>query len=96
MNAGPKLSLNDDFLEGVPRYDYLGVTLDNTLMFKNHIDKLLSGCSQRFFTVSKIRRYIPDNVAILIYKSLIMSKIGYGVILCVGASKLNLLKLQRL
>lgn len=46
-------------------------------------------------TLSKIRRYIPESVAILIFKSLMMSKIGYGGILCVGAAKATFQKLRR-
>lgn len=52
-------------------------------------------CNQKLFSLSKIRRYIPQHVAILIYKALVMSKINYGGILCIGAAKTLLARLQK-
>lgn len=90
------LSINSDRLKGVDKYISLGVTLDNTLSYKPHIDRTVIGCSQRLFTLSKIRKYIPVHVATLIYKALVMSKLGYGYVLCIGAQKNVLNRLQKL
>lgn len=65
------------------------------LTFRPHIDKLLYRGNQRLFSLSKIRKFIPTCVAVLIYKALIMSVINYGGMLCTGASKLDLSRIQK-
>lgn len=46
--------------------------------------------------LAKIRRYIPTFVAVLLYKSLVLSKLNYGNVLCTGASKVAVSRLQKL
>lgn len=48
------------------------------------------------YTLSKIRYSIPEYVAVLVYKCLIMAKLNYGGIVCLGAKKQELEKLQKL
>lgn len=89
------LTLNDVRLCGVQTYDYLGVRLDGCLNFKAHIQKLVASCNERIFTLAKIRRFISENIAVLIFKTMIMSKLSYGGILCLSAAKNQLSKLQK-
>lgn len=63
-------------LNRVKSYDYLGVRLDETSMYNSHIHKTLQGCNERVFTLSKIRKYVSEETAVLIYKTLIMSKLN--------------------
>lgn len=73
-----KLMYNQVELEIVDKYLYLGVTLDDSLSFSVHINKIISACSQKLFTLSKIRKYITKDIAIKLYKSLILPVIDYG------------------
>lgn len=91
-----KLEICGTMLKRAKFYDYLGVRLDETSMYNLHIQKILSGCNQRVYTLSKIRRYISEETAVLIYKTLIMSKLNYGGIFCLSANSSQLSKLQKL
>lgn len=91
-----QLNINGEQIGRVDEYDYLGIKLDKDLNYKSHIQKVVSCCNERVFTLSKIRKFIPENVAILIYKSLIMSKLSYGGVFCISANKKQLGKLQKL
>lgn len=82
-------------LLGEKCYTSLRVKLDNTLSFKNHIDYIVTTCNHKHFTLSKIRKYISTNVAVLMYKSLIMSKLSYGGIFCIAGVKISLERLQK-
>lgn len=64
LNKSFNLTIGNDNLKGTDKYIYLGVTLDNILSFKPHIARIVNGCSQRVFSLSKIRKYIPAQVAI--------------------------------
>lgn len=77
LNSKFSLFINGDCLGRVDNYDYLGIVLDSTLTYKLHIKKILNNCNQRVFSLSKIRRYIPAQVALLIYKTVVMSKLNY-------------------
>lgn len=88
------LMLDNTMLEFVESYVYLGVTLDRHLNFSAHINKLKGICSQKLFTLSKIRKYITEGIALKLYKSLILSILDYGDMLYIGASKKDLRSLQ--
>lgn len=67
-------------LDTCPYSDYLGIRLDSKLSFELHIDKVLNSCNARLCTLSKIRKYIDERTAVTIYKSIIMSKLQYGLV----------------
>lgn len=52
-----------------------------------HIDRVLNGCNQCLFSRPKIRKCIPSQVAVLVFKALVMSKLNYGNLLCMGVLK---------
>lgn len=60
-----------------------------------YINKTIASYSQVLFSLGKVRRYITSKVAIQIYKSLIMTKLNYGGVLCFGANQANLDLLQK-
>lgn len=66
------------------------------LAFASNINKTVSNCGNRVFTLAKIRRYISEGIATTVYKTMIMSKLNYGGVLCVSARKSDLDKLQKL
>lgn len=92
----PKLMYNQEPLEFVDKYLYLGVTVDNNLNFLAHVNKIISACNQKLFTLSKIRKYITQGIAITLYKSLILPILDYGDVFysCVPNTYLD--KIQKL
>lgn len=92
---GFNLNVCGDRLQSAQRYNYLGITLDNLLTFKPQIDRTVATCNNLLFSLAKIRRFITGPIAIQLYKSLIMSRLNYDSLLCLGASKHDLTKLQK-
>lgn len=72
------LSIGTKTLENVHQYGYLGVTINDKLSFKAHINGLISHFSQKVFLLFKIRQYLTENVALTIHKSLILFLVDYG------------------
>ncbi|CAL4072958.1 unnamed protein product [Meganyctiphanes norvegica] len=94
----PTLTLNEENINWVQTFKYLGMKLDGpTLTWKEHVNYLRDICSRRI----KILRALtgtswgPDRTNILnMYKTFIRSKITYGVVALSSASKTNLDKLE--
>lgn len=93
---GHKICINDETLELVNVYTYLGIRLDSRLTMKNHLDHLYRAATSMVFSLSHIRKYIDTNTAILIFKAHILSRIEYGNVLCIGANNTELERLQKL
>ena len=74
---------------------YLGVVLDETLCFEEHISTLVARVRKLMFVFKKIR-YIADSVLIIqIYQALCQSIIQYGITSYGGAPKTLLISLER-
>ena len=61
----------------MPSFKYLGLTLDGTLSFSNHISTVLNSVSHKAYILSKIRKFIDIRAAIKIYKSMILPYFDY-------------------
>ena len=83
-------------LKIVPTYKYLGFTLDSTLSFNYQVRSVSSMVSYKINLLAKIRKYLTDDVALKIYKSMILPYFDYGDIVYDGASQGETDKLQRL
>ena len=106
MNFGTKMKIkriininmefNGELLHWVSHYKYLGVILDSTLTFNNHIQNLIKVLSYKSFCLSKLRHLLNNTASVAIYKSTILPYVEYGDNIYAGA-KLDLLnKIQRI
>ncbi len=62
---------NQDEIEQVTQFRYLGVELDSTLKFDKHVDYLRKKVNQRTRLLWKMRSYISKELALALYNSLI-------------------------
>ena len=80
-----QLKMGDIVLERVKNIKYLGLIMDENLVWKNHIQflktKLTSSCNIMY----KLRYYVPLKSRISIYYSLFYSYLQYGII-CWGST----------
>lgn len=80
----------------IDKYTYLGVKIDKDLTFMPHFKKIISTCNQKLFTLAKIRKYITQNIAIRLCKTLILPIIDYRDVFYCGLASTHLDKIQKL
>ena len=90
------LSLNNNILDRVCSYKYLGFILDDHLTFNKHISELCKLVSHKLYLLAKIRRYITTEACINIFKTMILSLLEYGDVIFSGTSVRNLSSIDRL
>ena len=90
------IKINNESLKQVPSYKYLGLTLDSTLNYNQHIQSVLRLVLHKLHLLSKLKRYINDNVARCIYKSMLLPYFDYADVIYNKANATLLDKLQRL
>ena len=73
----PELIINNELLQIVPTYKYLGVNLDQTLNFKYNLEQLISNITFKLYLFSKIRRFLNEKCALTVYKIMSMPFYDY-------------------
>ena len=95
-NRSISLSMNNEILEYVSSYKYLGVSIDQSLNFNLHTNQVIKTVSYKLSLLQKIRKYITSQAAIQIYKAMVIPYFDYGDILYHYTSNRLLDKLQKL
>ena len=87
-------SIDGKVIENVSSYNILGITLDEGLTWKNHIDlikNIISKTSGVFYHLAKI---FPEEILVSLCNSLIASHLNYGIFSW-GIAAVRLEKLQK-
>ena len=90
------IKLNGDEIQKVPSFKYLGLILDPTLNYNHHISSLIRLILYKMTMLAKLRRYLNNDVAIQIYKSMLLPYFDYADVIFHKACSKDLDKLQRL
>ena len=88
--------MNNQSLQTVPTYKYLGFTLDSVLSFNGQVNDIISMVMYKLNLLSKIRKYLSVSSALKVYKTMILPYFDYDDIIYGTAGKEGLDKLQRL
>ena len=92
----PKLNINGNQIERVKEFIFLGILFDEHMSWESHINKTSVKITKTLGIMSRLKRYLPRNILlILIYNSLIMPYIQYGI-MCWGHKPGRIMKLQKL
>ena len=91
-----KISINNECLQLVPSFKYLGILLDSTLSYKQLIASVISTVLHKVTLLSKVKKYLTDCTALQIYKSMILPYLDYADVIFDKANSTDLNKLQRL
>ena len=83
-------------LKVVPSFKYLGLTLDSTLNFTQHIASVIRLITYKMTLLAKLKKYLNTEVATLIYKSMILPYFDYADVIYWKANERDLGKLQTL
>jgi len=73
---------------------YLGVLIDFGLSWKVHIEHIVVKISRLVGIIAKLRHFVPRNILLRIYQSLILPYISYGLTAWGLASKSYLTKIS--
>ena len=95
-NTLPVLDINieGNRIERVTTFDFLGVTINETLTWRDHIQKLSCKISRVIGILSRCKKFLHTSVLVKIYNALILSRINYGI-LCWGYENKRIYKLQK-
>ena len=83
-------------LKVVPSFKYLGLTLDSTLNFTQHIASVIRLITYKMTLLAKLKKHLNTEVATLIYKSMILPYFDYADVIYWKANERDLGKLQTL
>ena len=56
----------------------LGVIFDRVLSLRQHVSYTSKTCRFHLRNISRIRKYIPQDMSIVLIKSLVMSRLDYS------------------
>ena len=92
----PSIEIVGNTLQSVSKYEYLGVVMDNVLGMNTHIEHITKKVQGKLCILRKIRRFITENVALRIFKCLILCHFDYGDYMVDSGTHVNIEKLDRL
>ena len=75
---------------------YVGITIDNNLSWKHHIDHVAVEVSQTVGLICKLHHFLPRHTLLTIYQSLVAPYLTYGLMAWGQAYKSYLEKLLKL
>ena len=90
-----KLHLGGKIIQNVPTFRYLGFILDSTLNFKAHVSDVIKKMIHKKYLLSRLMPFLTKNVALLIYKTMILPYFDYCDIVYAKACADDIDKLQR-
>ena len=74
------LAINETEIDRVPNFDFLGLTLNENLNWKQHIDKISNRISRSIGILNRQKYFIPLHSKLHIYNALILSHINLGIL----------------
>jgi hypothetical protein len=92
----PQLEIKIDNvkIEQVKDFNFLGLTLNENLHWNAHINKISNRISRSLGILNKLKHFLPIQTKILIYNSLILSHLNFGI-LAWGYKCDRIIKLQK-
>ena len=83
------IMLNDESLNQVTSAPYLGIQMDNSLKWNNHVLKLCKKVSSKLALLNRIRKFIDKDTLLLLFNAIIQPNIDYAISVWGYTSSLN-------
>jgi hypothetical protein len=77
----PELKIENNNIEIVDQFNFLGIILDKHLNWKPHCDMLTKKLSKIAGVINKLKNTLPKSALLHIYNSLVLSHLNYGIFL---------------
>ena len=90
------LKFRDKNLNQCHQYNYLGITLDETMNLETNFNNIFKKFSYKVFQFTKIRRFLPEATRILVYKQTILPLVEYVSYMLFFNRKIDVDKFQKL
>ena len=74
------LCLGTNFLKQVEKTKFLGINIDEHLNFRYHVEHILKKVSKSIGLLFKLNHFLPKNVLLTLYNTLILPYYNYGII----------------
>lgn len=89
VDVFPNIYFNNTILEWTNTFKYLGILLDSKLNFGQHCNCVLKRLSQAYDVIYSIHSFIPRNVLIKIYYSIVYPILIQNIIIWGGVARSN-------
>ena len=90
----PDLKINDKKIERVSCFNFLGLTIDELMNLRSHSAKIANKISRTLGIKDRLKRYPPFSAMKLMYDSLILSHLQFGITWW-GFERNRIFKLQK-
>ena len=88
------LKIDNVIIEKVDELNFLGLTMDTNLNWKNHYEKSCNKCTNIIGILNRLKYVLPLAIKIMLYNTLILPHIHY-CIMAWGYKGPRLLKIQK-
>ena len=78
-NDIPRLMINNTLVEQVTEFNFLGFTVNENMNWNSHTQKIANKISLTLSVMNKLKRYLPLSAMKLMYDSLILSHLQFGI-----------------
>ena len=75
----PSIQLGVESISATDQIKFLGLTLDQSLNFKPHINSVLNKLSKSIGVIYRLNQYLPSQTLLMLYYSLIYPYLNYGI-----------------
>jgi hypothetical protein len=96
VNGEVSIHFGNDRLDNVDSCKYLGVEIDKNINWSSHIDNLCKDLNSKVWSLSRAKSFVPRQVLLDMYKSLIQPKIDYAITVWGYTTDQNLDRIQLL
>jgi hypothetical protein len=79
-DADAVITIDGKIIERVQYAKYLGVYIDDKLMWSYHVAQVIKSCCKRIGLFKKIISFLPNSVSVLYYNAFIRSCFSYGLL----------------
>ena len=79
-NIIPTLKMNSETIENVNEFNFLGLTIDEHLNWKPHIQKISNKIARTLGIMCRLKNFLPTHILCVLYNSLILPHLQYSIL----------------
>ena len=81
------LKVNSSAIDRSGSFEYLGVVINQTMSWSEHIDTISTKINQKIGMIKRIRHLLPLHTKLTLYNCLTIPLFDYGDTVCKGGSR---------